>query len=115
MHRKKTFRHGGGFLLMGISLMGLAFFGPDAAGQRGGDFFQMAAAAAWGDWFNLAAAWCSCKIILLSLGLFLVLECLGTLLAVAGRRRLAWAVYALHLLPALGFLTGGYCLLKALL
>ncbi|MEI8289461.1 MAG: hypothetical protein WCH99_08295 [Verrucomicrobiota bacterium] len=101
--------------LIGVSLISLAFFGPDTAGPQVGSFFRMAAAATWGNWLNLAAAWCSCKIILLSLGLFLVIECLGTFLAVSGRRHLAWAVYALHLLPGLGFLTGSYYLIKALL
>ena len=115
MKEGKNLRHGGVFLLTGISLIGFAFCGPDAAGRRLGAFFQMAASAPWNQWFNWPAAWCSCTIILLSLGLFLVIEWLGTWLVVTGRRRLAWTAYALHLLPALGFLTGGYCLIKALL
>ena len=115
MKNDKVFGLSSTLFLIGISLVSLAFFGPDAAGPRIGSFFPMAASSAWGSWFNLAAAWCSCKIILLSLGLFLVIECLGTFLAVAGRRRLAWVIYALHLLPGLGFLTGGYYLIKALL
>ena len=63
---------------------------------------------------NLTAAWCSCKIILLSLGLFLVIECLGTFLAISNRRPAAWTIYSLQILPCLGFLLGGYCLIKAL-
>lgn len=115
MKDDKVFGLSGTLVLIGISLVSIAFFGPDAAGPRVGSFFQLATSSTWGNWFNLAAAWCSFKIILLSLGLFLVIECLGTFLAVAGRRHLAWAVYVLHLLPGLGFLMGGYYLIKALI
>ncbi len=115
MKDDKVFGLSSTLFLIGISLVSLAFFGPDAAGPRVGSFFQLATSSTWGNWFNLAAAWCSLKINLLSLGLFLIIECLGTFLAVTGRRRLAWAVYTLHLLPGLGFLTGGYYLIKALL
>jgi len=103
------------FLLAGISLINIAIFAPDAGIHQAGDFFEMATQSAWAKPFDLVAAWCSCKIILLSLGLFLIIECLGTFLAVANRKPLAWIIYSLHVLPGLGFLLGGYYLLKALL
>jgi len=46
----------------------------------------MATLAAGGELFNLAAAWCSCKIIRFGLDLFLVIEALGTFPAVARRK-----------------------------
>ncbi len=103
------------FLLAGIALINLAYLALDASGRQSGNFFKIAMLASWGKPLDLVAAWCSCKIILLSLGLFLVIECLGTLLVLSNRNYLAWIVYALHVLPSLGFLMGGYYLIKALL
>ena len=103
------------YLLMGASLISLAFFAPDASEKWGVSFFKIAARSSWNNFLDLPAAWCSFKIILLSLGLFLVVECGGTLLAVAGKRRIAWATYLLHLLPGGLFLMGTYYFIKALL
>jgi hypothetical protein len=115
MRDEKIFRLGSIFLLAGISLISLVFFTPNAAGHPvAGSFFKIATSSAWGKLFNLTAMWCSFKIILLSLGLFLIIECLGTFLAVSSRKQVAWTIYILHILPCLGFLMGGYCLLKAL-
>ena len=115
MSKTRVFSQCRYFLLAGISLINIALFAPDADGQQTGDFFRLAARSPWGKPLDLVAAWCSCKIILLSLGLFLIIECLGTFLAVSNRKPLAWGIYALHVLPCLGFLLGGYYLLKALL
>ena len=102
-------------LLAGFFLIGMVFFTPDVSrGMRGG-FFRLATQSTWNKFLELPAAWCSCKIILLSLGLFLVIECLGTILAVFGLRRLAWVAYLLHVLPSVLFLMGSYYVIKALL
>jgi hypothetical protein len=103
------------FLLVGFLLINLAIFAPDIGGHQAGGVFELAINSTWGNWFNLPAAWGSFKIILLCLGLFLVIECLGTFFTVAKRKPLAWLVYSLHIVPSLGFLLGCYYLLKALL
>jgi hypothetical protein len=116
MRAEKIFTLGGLLLLAGIGLISFAFFTPDAGGHpAAGSFFKIAASASWGKLFDRTAAWCSFKIILFSLGLFLVIDVLGTILLVFKHKKLAWMVYALHLAPCLGVLLGGYCLLKALL
>ena len=97
-------------------MINLALFAPDATGHPAtGAFFKIAISSSWGKLLDLTAAWCSFKIILLSLGLFLVIESLGTILSVLKRKPLAWIVYSLHVVPGFGLLLGGYCLLKALL
>lgn len=115
MRDEKTFRLSSIFLLSGISLISFVFFTPDAAGHpAAGSFFKIATSSAWGKLFDLTAAWCSFKIILLSVGLFLVIDFLGTILLVLKHKKLAWLVYSLHLAPCLGVLLGGYCLIRAL-
>jgi hypothetical protein len=104
----------GFFLLVGITLISIAFFAPVAGGASAAGFIKAATLSTWGKPLNLAAAWCSFKIILLSFGLFLVIECLGTYLALAKWRWLARTIYSLHLLPSLGFLAGCYYFIKAL-
>lgn len=109
-------RHGGSLLLAGISLVAFTFFVPDADGhQETGAFFKMATDASWGKLLDLPAAWCSFKIILLSLGLFLTIESLGTILSLINLKPFARLVGCLHLAPGLGVLVGGYYLIKALL
>lgn len=115
MNERRTYSQCRNFFLTGISLVCIAFFAPDAAENPAGGFFQYALKSSWGHLLNLPAAWCSFKIVILSLGLFLIVECLGTILAVAGQRRLAWTVYSLHLVSGAGFLVGSYYFIKALL
>ena len=116
MRRDKNFTLGSILFVTGISLISLAIFTPNAAGhQATGSFFKIAASAQWGKLFDQTAAWCSFKIILLSLGLFLVIDVLGTILLVLKHKKLAWMVYAGHIAPCVGVLIGTYCLIKALL
>ena len=116
MRGEKIFRLSSILLLAGISLISLAWFTPDDAGhQATGSFFKIATSSTWGKLFDRTAAWCSFKIILFSLGLFLVIDVLGTILLVSKHKNLAWMAYALHLAPCLGVLLGGYYLIKALL
>ena len=58
--------------------------------------------------------WCSLKIIMFSAGLFLLIESTGTVLAVKNFKSLALPVFMMQALPCLGFLFGGYCLIKSL-
>ena len=112
----ESFPHRYGLLLAGISWISPALFTPDAAGDQAvGSFFKTATSASWGKLWERTAAWCSFKIILFSLGLFLVVEVLGTALLVLKHKKFAWLVYALHIVPCLGVMIGSYCLIKALL
>ena len=113
MKSAKDFSFGTLLLLFGICLAGFAWFAPDATGQPGA-FFKAAVWARWLPLFKLGIAWCSLKIILLSVGLFLIIESVASLLARSGRRQSARLVYGLHILSCAGVLLGGYCLVKAL-
>jgi len=112
---QEIFRHISILSLVGISLISLTCFIPNAGQDGTGCFFRIATAHVWGGQFDLACAWCSVKIILFSLGLFLVIESLGSILAVANQHVFAWLVYLLHVAPCFGVLLGGYCLAKALI
>ena len=101
-------------LLVGIGLAGFAWFAPDLTGQPGA-FFKAALISGWLPIFKFDLAWCSLKIILFSVGLFLIVETMATLLALGGHRQPARLVYTLHGLSCLGVLLGGFCLIKALI
>ena len=51
---------------------------------------------------------------LLSLGLCLIIEACGALLMKFEHEFMGFLVYLSHLVPALGFLTGSYYLIKSL-
>jgi hypothetical protein len=104
-----------GLLLAGICLFGIAFFTPDAGQPHVGSFFKIAMSSSWHRLFDLAAVWCSLKIILFSIGLFLVIESLGTILARLKSTRLASLVFTMQSVSCLGLLIGGYYFVKALL
>ncbi len=104
-----------GLLLAGICLFGIVFVAPDAGNQHVGSFFKIAMSSSWHRLFDLAAAWCSLKIILFGIGLFLVIESLGTILARLKRIHLASFVFTMQIVSCLGLLIGGYYLIKALL
>ena len=105
----------GGMLLAGFCLLVLVFFAPDAAHRHNGSFFRIAIASSWHRMFDLPAAWCSLKIILLSIGLFMVIESLGTILVRLKHQDLALAVFSMQTLALAAFLIGDYYLIKALL
>lgn len=116
MRTEKALKFGSVLLLAGIVMIGLVLVTPDAAGSRAaGSFFTTATSSSWGTLTDLTAAWCSFKIILLSVGVFLVVDVLGTTLLVLKHKRLAWMVYTLHLGPCAGVFVGCYCLIKAVL
>lgn len=101
-------------LLVGIFLFGIAFFVPDA-GQHNGSLLKMAWASSWKNLMDMPAVWGSMKIILFSIGLFSAVESVGTILALLKHQNLALAVFSLQLVSVLGFLTGLFCLVKAVL
>ena len=100
--------------LIGLGLLVFAFFTPDA-GQQHGSFFHMAMNTTWRNLLDFPAAWCSLKIILLSFGLFLVIESAGTLLSVRKYKSLALSVFIMQVVPCLGVLFGSFYFIKSLL
>jgi hypothetical protein len=93
----------------------IVFFTPNPADQSRWAFFQVAKMSPWHQPLDWPAAWCSLKIIVLCLGLFLVIDAVGSLLALTRIKSLALSVFFLHVVPGFGILVGGYYLLKALL
>jgi hypothetical protein len=100
--------------LIGVGLFGVVIFAPDASPHLGA-FYQPALRTEWRDLLDLAAVWSSIKIMLFSIGLFLVIESAGTVLAVLKLRSLALSVFFLQALPFLGLILGSYYLVKSLL
>lgn len=111
---REIYQQANRFFLLGIALIGVALFAPDAA-KGPMSFLRYARHSTWGHWLDLAAAWCSIKIILLSIGLFLVIESIASVLLVRRLKILAWPMFFLHLLPGVGLLCGFYYLVKSLL
>ena len=102
------------FCVIGICLIGFAMLAPDAGKHQGWGFIQVVRQASWQRLLDWEAAWCSLKIILLSFGLCLIIEACGTLLMRHEHELLGFLVYLLHIVPVLGFLAGGYYLIKSL-
>lgn len=75
----------------------------------------MAQASPWDRWWDWAAAWCSVKIILLSLGIISLIAALGILLKSLNQEFWAKAILVLSAVPGLGVGLGAYYLVKALL
>ena len=82
--------------------------------RAGGSYFRNCQFLVWGCPLEWAAAWCSLKIILLSVGLFLVVDVLGTVLLWLRRKELAMVVFLTQIVSVFVFGVGGYYLLKAL-
>lgn len=110
----KVLRQASLVCLIGIGLLGVVFFGPDAD-PRQGAFFQAAMQTTWRHVLDLPAVWSSVKIILFSVGLALLIESAGTMLAMLKLKSLALSVFFLQALPLLGLLCGGFYFVKSLL
>ena len=101
-------------ILAGICLLGIAFLTPNAGYQHNGSFFKIAMSSVWSRLFELPAAWCSLKIILSGVGLMLLIESFGTILARLNHTRLAVMVFTLEVVPCVVLLIGSYYLVKAM-
>lgn len=112
---QRELRQIGLFCIAGFCLLAFVFCTPNFADQSGLAFFETAKVSTWRELYDWPAAWCSLKIILLSLGLFLLIDAIGTLLALVRFKSLALTVFLLHIVPGCGLLIGSYYLLKALL
>ena len=112
---KKELRQLRFLCILGFCLVGVAIFAPNTAHQSPWSFFQTAKMSTWRQLYDWPAAWCSVKIILLSLGLLLVIDATESFLALVRFKSVALFVLYLQVIPALGILAGSYYLLKALL
>jgi hypothetical protein len=88
---------------------------PNDGQEPGWAFFHVARGASWQDFGDWSAAWCSLKLILACVALFLILDSLGTLLMRVGWKTLGQYTFYFILVPSLGLMLGIYYLLKALL
>lgn len=103
------------FLLLGILLLGVVFLIPDAGQLEHRSFFTVAQHSVWGQLFEWPAAWCSTKIIVLSISALLIVEASLTVAMRVGYRMACMALLFLAILAlALGTF-GFYELAKALL
>ncbi len=108
-------QHIGRMLVIAASLLCLAFLSPDAGNLHGSYFLPVALNSSWHQLGDLAAVWCSIKIVAVSVAFFLLVEAVATYLARLKLNRLALAIYCLQAIGATGALAGSYYILKALL
>jgi hypothetical protein len=117
----KSFREDGlllGALRDGLAcafLLAIVFLFPDAGHSAGKSFFKVALESSWRNPGDLAAAWCSLKIILLCLGVILLTNAVSKLMEALDKEALAVAASFAAVAPYLGLPFGCYQLLKALL
>lgn len=97
----------------GFYFLTIVFLSPDAGNLNGESFFSIARSSPWERWGDWPAAWCSLKVIFLSLGVFLVLRALGGLLRLSARKTSGNVVLTLTGAPIAGFWLGLYYLIKA--
>ena len=109
-HQTALFLYAIGFCLLAVVLLA-----PDAGHVSGRSFFKMAAESPWDRWWDWAAAWCSVKIILLSLGAGSLLSALAILLKLLHQESLARAVLMLTAVFLSVFCLGAFLLVKAVL
>jgi hypothetical protein len=97
----------------GFYLVAIAFLLPHPGRVEGRSFFEIARSSPWDRWGDWPAAWCSVKIILLSLGVFLLLHACGTLLTAVTRKTFGNLAMFLSAASTLGIWAGLYYLVKA--
>ena len=103
------------FFALGVFLLLIVFLVPDAGRIEHRSFFAVARDSAWGQPFDWAAAWCSTKIILLSLSAFLVLDAFLSLMVWSEYQTVCILVLILAIFPVLLGFFGIYELVKAVL
>jgi hypothetical protein len=99
-------------VLLGGGLVALVFLSPDTGHAAHKSFFSVAYQAHWSRHSNLAAAWCSVKIILLGLGVFLIVDALGNLAIRVQQEVLGMVVLFLGIVPVWLCVFGSYELVK---
>ena len=104
-----------GFMfIIGIVLMGVILFVPDASQLEHQSFFGFAHRGIWGLYFEWPRAWCSVKIILLSLAILLIVDATANLLIRFHYDLLGLVLLTSTIFPGLLALLGLYELAKAI-
>jgi len=103
------------FFWVGIFLLLVVFLAPDAGRLDHRSFFAVAQSSPWSQLFDWAAAWCSVKIILLSLSLFLVLDAFLSLLIRMEHQIACVLLFSFAIVPVVLGVFGLYELIKAVL
>ena len=101
--------------VLGLYLLAVVFLSPHAGYQEGRSFLEVARSSPWDRWWDWAAAWCSLKLILLSLGVLLLVAACWVLLRGRKPKWLADAILFSSAVTGVGFGLGLYYLVKALL
>jgi hypothetical protein len=102
-------------LMWGVWIFAFVFFAPNGGHQPSSAFFQVARATTWPRLFEWSGAWCSLKIVMFCVALYLIQDSMGTLLIRYKHKSLAKLVFFSIVVPALGLFIGIYYFIKALL
>jgi len=101
--------------LIGVVLLAFTYLTPHAGHSDGISFLAVARATAWQNWYDWPAAWCSVKIILLSLGVFFLIFWVTAMFGLSLPKMMERLLVLLMTVPCLGVLAGMYLLVKAVL
>jgi hypothetical protein len=102
-------------LLCSLVLLGIVFLTPHAGQNEGRSFYEIARASIWGKRGEWQAAWCSVKIILLGLGVYLSIKSFEEGLILVRHYSFSFGTFlVLMILPLLLSAAGCFYLLKAL-
>ena len=101
------------YLLIGLSILIADLFAPDAQYHAPLTFFAIAKSSRWHKYDEWIAAFCSIRIIILSVGTVILLRAIEELLAIFRRDTLAIWVFLSLPAPILGSLVGVYYFLKS--
>lgn len=111
--QQKDFIGAAKLLLMGAILLGVVLLIPDAGQVEHRSFFAVAQDSLWGRLFEWSAAWCSVKIIVVSISALMILEAMLSLAMRARHQMACMALLVLTVFPVgLGFF-GFYHFVKA--
>jgi len=94
-------------------LLAVVLLVPDAGQIQGQTFFTVAINTTWSRLYEWAAAWCSVKIILLSIAVLFAIDATGTLLVKRGDEPIRFVLFPSIVVPVLLLLFGIYELVKA--
>ena len=100
-------------VFLGMILLGAVFLIPDAGHVEHRSFFAVAQESFWGRLFEWPAAWCSAKIIALSISALLIVEALLKLAMRARYQIACMALLVLAVFPVLLGVFGFYHFVKA--
>ncbi|HLX68612.1 MAG TPA: hypothetical protein VKV04_03200 [Verrucomicrobiae bacterium] len=100
-------------LLLGVILLGVVLLIPDAGQVEHRSFFSVARDSMWGHLFEWAAAWCSVKIIVLSLSALLILDAMLSLAMDARHQIACVTLLILSVFPLVLGCFGFYQFIKA--